>query len=963
MISTKIKDLLGVRDFLSRRLAVLVTCAVSAAACLAVVTPAAPAAADSDDLSTGSWNMEGQSDGTGGRPETRWHTSIRQIFNRDRVDVLALQEAGNGPPPEATRTDRHFPDRGVQEFIYNIGSSTRPVIVNIYWTDTGQQGNGLAIVTRGEITVRDAVQLPVSGRFNSRPMMGVQIGVRWYFTAHALSNGATSANDAEDIIETARQFIARNAPLDEWMVLADFNNNPARMRPALQQHIVAADAPTHQGGNELDFSYVSDQNQTTSRAVRRGLNGDHFYVHYLLGDGCHAPRAAGVTAAAACGAPVPGALYRAYSASGRYANQVMVHRYSDVFGWTPRVSAARGTSDEQLQVLFSGAPGLYLLKMGDDCVSRNRFFPTDTVWADCDPGDSLVQWAFSGDKIVDPFADEARNLQPVAIADFPDEPYLSSATAAHSWRFESVTDSGVISKREIRLLPLGDSITYGVASSDNNGFRDELYDRLNSTTSSVDFVGSVRAGSMSDPDNEGHPGFRIDEIDPFGACGAERYQPNVVTLHAGTNDMNQNYRLDTAPDRLKDLIDRVLTASPRTTVLVAKLIPTGKPGLQPRIDAYNAAVAQVVRDLQNQDKHVLLVDMSRVLVSDGLENDAHPTDVGYAKMADAWYEGVLDAEAKGWLQRPLPQDTTDPCDATSNPVEQGETALGPGWRKLGVIAPGMQLPSNYDRTEMAEMNGDKRADYVQVRKDGSIRVGINTEDQPGQPRWLNWGGGEGQYAPAGTTDGGATFAPYIRFADIDGNGRDDFLVLIGGNDGRYAMDVWLNLPGSGDRPAWRYIPRVFVPMTNASKTGQVRFADVDGDGRDDLLRLGSGGEVHAYFNRAVAGDRDSVGWKEKLSWAPGVNGANLDNLRFADVNNDNRADYLMVGTDGSMHAFLNNGGKDAGGFDGHLNFANASHYDRRYVQFKDISGDGKADYLVVYDGGAVRAWLNRGGNP
>jgi hypothetical protein len=26
------------------------------------------------------------------------------------------------------------------------------------------------------------------------------------------------------------------------------------------------------------------------------------------------------------------------------------------------------------------------------------------------------------------------------------------------------------------------------------------------------------------------------------------------------------------------------------------------------------------------------------------------------------------------------------------------------------------------------------------------------------------------------------------------------------------------------------------------------------------------------------------------------------------------------------------------------------------------NGDGKADYLVVYDGGAVRAWLNRGGN-
>ncbi|MGP4001594.1 hypothetical protein [Streptomyces sp. 8N706] len=34
----------------------------------------------------------------------------------------------------------------------------------------------------------------------------------------------------------------------------------------------------------------------------------------------------------------------------------------------------------------------------------------------------------------------------------------------------------------------------------------------------------------------------------------------------------------------------------------------------------------------------------------------------------------------------------------------------------------------------------------------------------------------------------------------------------------------------------------------------------------------------------------------------------------------------------------------------------------KYVRFADISGDGKADYLVMYDGGSVRAWLNRGGN-
>ena len=56
------------------------------------------------------------------------------------------------------------------------------------------------------------------------------------------------------------------------------------------------------------------------------------------------------------------------------------------------------------------------------------------------------------------------------------------------------------------------------------------------------------------------------------------------------------------------------------------------------------------------------------------------------------------------------------------------------------------------------------------------------------------------------------------------------------------------------------------------------------------------------------------------------------------------------------------GGNGAGGFDKRHNFARASSYPRQYVQFNEISGDGRADYLVIYDGGAVRAWLNRGGN-
>ncbi|NEE26567.1 VCBS repeat-containing protein [Streptomyces sp. SID7982] len=66
-------------------------------------------------------------------------------------------------------------------------------------------------------------------------------------------------------------------------------------------------------------------------------------------------------------------------------------------------------------------------------------------------------------------------------------------------------------------------------------------------------------------------------------------------------------------------------------------------------------------------------------------------------------------------------------------------------------------------------------------------------------------------------------------------------------------------------------------------------ADVNGDGRDDVLRLGGTGEVHAYLNQRRAGTFQPD-WEEQLSWAPGVPGDKAESLRFADVDNGNRAD-------------------------------------------------------------------------
>ena len=81
---------------------------------------------------------------------------------------------------------------------------------------------------------------------------------------------------------------------------------------------------------------------------------------------------------------------------------------------------------------------------------------------------------------------------------------------------------------------------------------------------------------MSDNYNEGHPGFTISQIAAV-AGPALAMRPNVVLLHAGTNDLNNspppaNESYVDAPARLGALVDEVVERCPGAVVLVAQII-------------------------------------------------------------------------------------------------------------------------------------------------------------------------------------------------------------------------------------------------------------------------------------------------------------------------------------------------------------------------------------------------------
>ncbi|MES4907940.1 MULTISPECIES: ricin-type beta-trefoil lectin domain protein [unclassified Streptomyces] len=232
-------------------------------------------------------------------------------------------------------------------------------------------------------------------------------------------------------------------------------------------------------------------------------------------------------------------------------------------------------------------------------------------------------------------------------------PLISLVAAALGVMAAGVTPASAASNTPLRVMPLGDSITWGVGSSTGNGYRSSLWNKLAADGHPLDFVGTLRGGSMSDPDNEGHSGYRIDQIAALADASLTRYRPNVVTLHIGTNDLQGASEVNTAIARLRSLVNQITADVPDATVLVASLVVSTSSSEEQWRGAYNRAIPQIVSDAQAAGKHVAYVDMSSLTTAD-LADPLHPNDAGYQKMADAFHRGIQAADSAGWLKNPAP---------------------------------------------------------------------------------------------------------------------------------------------------------------------------------------------------------------------------------------------------------------------------------------------------------------------
>lgn len=268
--------------------------------------------------------------------------------------------------------------------------------------------------------------------------------------------------------------------------------------------------------------------------------------------------------------------------------------------------------------------------------------------AACDDPDQTADAALLAD--LDPAAVEV--LEQAAVAD--DETPAMDIPALDELAQSTPTTEA---KALCRILPLGDSITYGWngnwgQQSDPSGnylggYRSHLvYGMAVSPSPTVGTFLMVGVRQDNSPPwlvnwgqswHAGAPGFTNLQLADAVDQGASNVNPDIILLHAGTNDILSGPapKAANAIGTLYKLLERLRLKNPAATVLLAKIIPLAGP-LNTEVIAYNANLDTVAANLRGIGQKVWTVDHNTNFPVATLEDGIHPNWTGYQNMAARW---------------------------------------------------------------------------------------------------------------------------------------------------------------------------------------------------------------------------------------------------------------------------------------------------------------------------------------
>jgi lysophospholipase L1-like esterase len=276
---------------------------------------------------------------------------------------------------------------------------------------------------------------------------------------------------------------------------------------------------------------------------------------------------------------------------------------------------------------------------------------------------AVVGYGFSAS---DPYGDGGDvPLSATGVADAQFDPYqlTSDSSPAFPNGGDGVNHTSVSFRYQsgaaafVRIMPFGDSITYGVGGS-NAGYRSFLGALLAQQGISYQFVGSISDNpgmlAADQMHHEGHPGYVIESgssgraglADSLAAwLGAGGVAPDVILLMIGTNDIDVNYDNANVGKRLDAFISRISDRTsglrPDADLVVAQIVKIGDATEDARAQTYNAQIATIVANHKAAGERVSVVDMHTPLDAGDFSDKLHPNDSGYGKMAQVWLNAIL----------------------------------------------------------------------------------------------------------------------------------------------------------------------------------------------------------------------------------------------------------------------------------------------------------------------------------
>ncbi len=234
-----------------------------------------------------------------------------------------------------------------------------------------------------------------------------------------------------------------------------------------------------------------------------------------------------------------------------------------------------------------------------------------------------------------------------------------------------------LTNAQIKIMPLGDSITKGAGSSDNGGYRDDLQLSLTSYSVNYNFVGSLSDGSGFQTNHEGHEGFTSGDILSNVSGWLTTFSPNYVLLIVGANDVteiaNETLTIANSVNNIEGIVNAIHSHNASTHILISSLTPRTD-----ALDSLTTALSHRIKYIYEDKKaagykihYIGTGEMFRTYDAwgdDYMEDFLHPNDNGYNVIAKGFFHRMINIiqEANSGLNRILidnfDRQTTDLLD-------------------------------------------------------------------------------------------------------------------------------------------------------------------------------------------------------------------------------------------------------------------------------------------------------------